>query len=276
MKNIFIIGTARGGSTLLHSMLGKSKEILTFPETHLWRKSLPLPPKLRYFYAIDKDKKGAAVTMLQSIHNQCPTKPVEQHLSWPPRPKAWSRVLLGALNSCAQLHQKNGWLEKTPQHLHFAELIRSVHSEAKFIGLVRNPKSHVAALYHASVNHKHSFQQSTVEKALNRYMSDLEMLRELQEKGIAHIAYYEDLVEQPEKTLKEICSYSGIEYSKEMLDFQDTAKQVSTASETWKKRNVGELKLVDLSNERLTKDEIARVEEAVSKIKNPILSRYGY
>ena len=45
-----------------------------------------------------------------------------------------------------------------------------------------------------------------------------------------HRLSYQDLVELPEKTLKELCQYCGIEFENSMLKFYESERAVFTAS----------------------------------------------
>ena len=56
-KAVFIIGSARSGTTLLQSMLASHPEVYSFPETHFFRGTIPKFSFLRWlkFYG-EKDK----------------------------------------------------------------------------------------------------------------------------------------------------------------------------------------------------------------------------
>lgn len=271
MKRIFLVGVARSGTTLLQSILGSHTEVYSFPESHFFRQSIPKRKILRLFHQIKESNQAYIQDFLSSIDkNQIYTR-YEGNL-W--NMNDWSKYLISLYDNLCLSEGKAIWLEKTPMHLHFIDLIQKNSPQVHFIHIIREPVANIAGLYHASITYPESFAQNTVEKAFERYINEIKISQSYQNKANHSIVYYEELVKNPASTLKVLCQDLGIEYQENMLQFSKTSKQVSFENEKWKAENKEKLQLKDKVKDRLKESEIYFLKKKLNSQKFPILKYY--
>jgi len=92
--------------------------------------------------------------------------------------------------------------------------------------------------------------------------------------GAYHEVRYEDLVERPEQELRRLCVALRIDYSPEMIHFQERAGDMISADEPWKHRNAMELEKTRIAAwaETLAPAETALVEASATAV----FTRHGY
>ena len=146
-KAVFIVGSARSGTTLLQSMLASHPEVYSFPETHFFRGTIPKFSFLRWlkFYG-EKDKEFIRQFLNRVNRNELDVKIPSTTFST----TEWVKGLLDLLDSLSQNSTEKIWVEKTPMHLYFASLIENVRQETNFIHIIRDGKDVVASLFDAS------------------------------------------------------------------------------------------------------------------------------
>lgn len=271
MKRIFIVGLARSGTTLLQSMLANDEDIFTFPESHLFRATLPKQYWLRPFKRMGEKEINHVRSFLKS--NQA------EHLFEPYsgsaiNTKAWARYLIQSIDALAEENKKSCWIEKTPMHLHFTKLILREYPETKFIQLVRNPIENIAALYQVGKDHSDHFQAVSLKKAIKRYKDETNIMLKNTKYSSVKTIYYEDLVLDTDKTLNVICTHLEVEYKPEMLNHVAKVDQIKTQEEAWKQGNTSALSLKEKAKKRLSPEAFDYLEKEVRKIKNPLITRY--
>ena len=246
LKRVFIVGTARSGTTLLQSMLGSHPEIYTLPETHFLDRAMYKEPWKRLFQIVGPRGKNNVERFLQALESSQPERdkrPLSVNLpSHTFRKKSWAREAFRLVDELCLREEKRVWVEKTPLNLRFLGLIRGVFRDARVIHMIRNPLDNIASLYEASQKHPDVFAQSTLQKCVRRWVKEyLISLWYLGRRGHFFVVY-EDLVEHPEVLLRQVCLFLGVGFHEEMLVFEGAARQVVTQEEKWKANNFGSLK----------------------------------
>ncbi len=187
---------------------------------------------------------------------------------------AWTQYFLKFIDELASEHGKEVWLEKTPMHLHYIDLIKKNCANCFFIHTQREPKANIAALYDVSKKHPGAFKQASLEKAIKRYKSDtLESQKYLGMKSHIHI-YYEDLLNIPESQTEIILQFLKLENAELLKDFQNKADSIILKDESWKENNRKEIKATDKISERLSEEEIELLEDSLRDFKPKLLERY--
>lgn len=124
------------------------------------------------------------------------------------RRRAW--LLLQRLKLELLLSGRRHLIEKTPQHVRAVERIRRMVPGARFIFIVRDGRDVIASLVKRG---------RSVEASAERWIADNE--RVLAQRGApdAIVMRYEDLVLLPERELERLCSFLGVIFSPDMLDY---------------------------------------------------------
>ncbi len=134
----FIVGCPRSGTTLLSAILNRHPQICVPPESHFYR------------YMHEQFKQGwewVQKDWPQNVHQflepMCTNywtdyapKELIEDLSYPPENEG--DLFLYLVNKYTVDKNKNLWIEKTPDHLRFADKILTQHPDARFIYIYRD------------------------------------------------------------------------------------------------------------------------------------------
>jgi hypothetical protein len=123
--------------------------------------------------------------------------------------------------------------EKTPRHILQVDEILNVYPKAKIISMFRDPR---AAAWSEIKAH---FGSPSVLVTTRRWRSYVEMHEQLH-KRLAKDQYmmlrYQDLIEEPEHRLKEICSFLGVNFEQQMLEYHQRDEEgFAEGEKSWKK-----------------------------------------
>ncbi len=232
-KRIFVVGCPRSGTTLLQAILASHPRITSFPETHFlprvvpqagWRRhlGLPSPGAGRELRRLAADS-GAAETLLGPY----PALLLRQVLA------RFVRILdQVALNRGAEY-----WLEKTPRHLAYTDLIERYVPEVRIVHIIRDPLPTVASLLHVTAQYPEEWDgRRAIEQCIERWIADVRLSMRLSFRQNHVILRYEDLVTNPTWVIRELCRKMDIPFVENMLrDFGTTARSLIRKDEPWKK-----------------------------------------
>ncbi len=215
MIPIFIGGYGRSGSTLLGAMLGSHSECLCTPES-LFKSGV-----IRSLKNWDNEK----------INIDHAVKKIQRN--W--RFKPWGLNLRTALSSQATsirtykdlieaivsaYGRKVGreswsyWVDHTPANIKHTEMLLTLFPVSKLIHLVRDGRAVAASVMPLD------WGPNTIDKAINVWQERVEQGIEVEKKWGSDTVLrvmYEDLVSEPSRTLKSICSFLGLEFQEKML-----------------------------------------------------------
>ena len=219
---IFIIGTQRSGTTLLRLILNTHSQI-AIPE-----ESTFLMPVLKKKY-LQKVISGESLNSLinyLSLNNQFKLWNYDNsgfisQLSQ--RDKISLKELISDIfSSYCRSKGKNIWGDKTPSFFRKIGILRSLFPDAKFIHIVRDGRDVFDSWRRVDPTKNNvsvvaldwSYKLSRIEKSFRKIS-----------KGNKMVIRYEDLLEYPEKTVKALCSFIGVEYESNMLNFYRTSHE---------------------------------------------------
>lgn len=127
--------------------------------------------------------------------------------------ETWSYVykeykyILPTLLKEAKTRKESVFLEKTPKHIYHVNRIQEDY-DPDFIFCIRNGYDVIASL---------EKRYNDFDKAYDRYIKDTQETIKHESKGL--IVKYEDLIEDPSSTLKDICTHIRLPYEKNMLNY---------------------------------------------------------
>ncbi|NBX80935.1 MAG: sulfotransferase [Flavobacteriales bacterium] len=212
---------SRSGTTLLLSILNVNQQTLCIPEI----------PISVYGYSKYKNKTNFSSNdariwiELKSKINPIRQIGVDESLLKTSIEQAnnYNEYLLSVYASIKFPDKKNEQaftriIDKDHIHTFQTQLLKTIFPKAKYILLVRNPLAFVNSSIEHADNKKLTqsiFYYAAVWKA---YASEILKLISSADKEKYLLVQYEDLVSEPEKTLKVICSHLEMEFSPEMLN----------------------------------------------------------
>ncbi|QHS23488.1 sulfotransferase [Virgibacillus sp. MSP4-1] len=255
MNRIFIVGCARSGTTLLQSMLASHPQLVGFTESHFFDKNFHnlltndkvYLPKMelknnivKFFYDnnIDED-------LIKQIQENRKLRTAG----------SWTKDFIHVLDQYSERNNFEGWIEKTPPHLHHLNFINNMVQNVKFIHILRDGKNVVASMHEVANKHPEVWGKRTLEDCVERWNNDLQISLEWIRNKDNHIGIrYEELLESPEYILNILCNFIGIEYDSHMLNYRNATKDLVRKHEVWKSENFSSMKKTNrydkLSNDK--------------------------
>lgn len=234
-KRLFVVGCPRSGTTLLQCLLAAHPQIASFPESHFllgtsrtrrgrWMRKLRLvSPEMR----ID-------LTKFLS-HVRCP----EAKLLFPRH-----MILLGSftkqfvilLDRLTLAQGKNIWIEKTPGHLYYIDDLERYIPSAKFIHLIRNGVDVVASLYEVTNQYPNNWGgKYGIDECIHTWNHCIQLSLQHLTKQNHMVIDYEQLIAEPENSLRILCKAIEIPFKDTMLtNYQDVTKDLIIKHEVWK------------------------------------------
>ena len=218
MKMVFIVGIGRSGTSLLQSMLGAHPEITALVETSFLRRYIITGESSVVGLSNDKkiDRNPVLRRALQS-----------DRLTVPDFIDAYRNSLKG--------HCTSHILDKDPRLVESIPQLYKLFPDCRIIHIVRDPRDVLASKKKADWSSNRSLLNYLIVSRL-QLTSALDAEKTYQ----IHTLKYEDLLENSERELRNICRYIGIEFSADSLDYVNTAKQLTSDEElAWKKETFG-------------------------------------
>lgn len=210
----FIVGSSRSGSTLLRLMLTSHSRIAIPPET--WY-LIALLEKLPFDRPLRESEIGAAISMMTS------------HYTWPDLGLEAAEFRRRAAESSAvrlrdlvemvyrwhmQVQGKSRWGDKTPAYIGIVPALAAMFGDAKFIHLIRDGRDVTKSFQ------RQGWGGPWMHGCAMEWLRAVELDRKLGKTALnARIlrVHYEDLVLQPQATLRGICAFIDERFEDRML-----------------------------------------------------------
>jgi len=222
-KPIFVIGCERSGTTLLMTMLGCHPRIAVPEVGWLWPRFYP------YLYSYgdlnrEENLRTLADEMLFGLNYPLwgmklnPRTAVDEILA-DLRERSFAGIYCAMHERFAREQGKPRWGQKTPHNLFFVGPIKEAFPQAQFIYITRDGRDVAAEYIESAFGLKHVYTCANYWKLCQNFVKPW---REKLGPADWMDVKYEDLVREPEKTLRQICEFLGEEYAPSMLEFYKT------------------------------------------------------
>ena len=233
---IFIVGCGRSGTSLLAKILGNHKNIYWIEnETHFFRDIKPKVYSICNYYERQKDFKKLALSILtifqegiwntySNIQNGNFSMETVQEYNEIKKMNEFREFYnkTDVFNLCVNFltirKNKNRWLEKSPGHIRTVSQILKAYPQAKIITVYRDPR----AVY-CSWKYSDFFKDSAMKNIIvfiliwtTAVKIGKSLSKELPTQY--HQLRYEDLITDPQKNIKAICSFINESYQAAMLE----------------------------------------------------------
>lgn len=113
----------------------------------------------------------------------------------------------------ARKEGKRRWAEKTPNNIFCARRFLEFYPEGRFIHMLRNGRDVCLSLIDR--------RNTPPAVALTRWILSIEAARDIRGHERCYEVRYENLVTDPEQTLRDLFAWLGMEYTDEVLDFHE-------------------------------------------------------
>lgn len=218
MKRIFLVGAPRSGTTMLQSLLASHPSLISFPETKFFHYLLyePLsqsfPDRVKNFF-IDEIKRPELLNNFSGDQSDL------EKANW----------FIKILDNLAEEQDKSIWLEKTPEHLHFIDYLENLLPDALFIHILRNGIDVIASMYEASRKSPEAWGgRWDLDFCIKRWQEAISISNQYVEKDNHILIKYEQILENPKRSLSKICKFIQIDFDNLMLiNYKKTARKLS-------------------------------------------------
>lgn len=226
----FIIGVGRSGTSLLQSILSSHSNICLPPETGFVRQNILAWHKQEECTTADlKSINGKLSRVIPEIEHKLPTRHSDELY-----------FFKTVLKLYRNKKSKDKMGDKDPRLIEFIDAVSKLFPDAKFIHLIRDPRDVLLS--------KRNAEWSKDKPGWYHIFANYIQLKigEWQGKKLPKGKYllltYEELLNNPEISIKKACSFLGVEFEESMLSFQDKAKElVSEDEKQWKQETMGPL-----------------------------------
>ena len=272
MKRIFIVGIPCAGNRLLEKYWALHPGIRLFSESQLFEKTIHLRRFLRIIHSVDHEDREFVSDYLTRIGKE---ELFEPYAGGRGKLGTWVQYLLHTLDRVAESDGKPCWVEQTPRHLYYVNLLDRFSEDAHFIHIIRHPLTNIAALHEASKEDPVHFKQFTLEKAIKRYRRETRLTEDLMALPNHRLVYFEDLIDRPAEVMTTLFEEVGCSIpttaSGSLMDIPVTGSTLDrpTSEVVMSLREKQDVK------GHLTEAEITWLETEVRQLHTPFLRRYA-
>lgn len=206
---IFLVSQPRSGSTLLQVLLSGSPDIATSSEP--WIALHPVFAMREQGLQSVYDSEIAKNALLDFLNESGAGKDFFNDQV--------GLFLTSFYWKAIEQQGKNYFLDKTPRYYHIIDELAEIFPTAKFIILFRNPLSVLHSILKTWV--KDDF-ASIINFFEDLWIAPFKLINFVNKHpGKSFYVKYEDLVSNPENVLKGICRFIGIEFTNNMLEYEE-------------------------------------------------------
>ena len=260
---VFLVGAPRSGTTWLQIMLSRHPDVSTCQETHLF--SSFLAALQAHWRSYEKSRRGVG---LQAAISRDRFIELQRH---------FAVSVLDSIGTTETI------LEKTPAHITVIDDIREVLPGARFIHIVRDPRSVAASLAAAGKDWGRNWASTNAVRNARRWVANVTAGLQLRDDDpwVYHELRYEDLLEEPARHLAQVLAWMGIDPS------EDFCAKVAEESRIENIRQSGAQNAWDLTKEPQgffrkgradgwKEDLSGRDVAAVESVAGPLMEQLGY
>ena len=212
MKSVFIAGCGRSGTTLLGAMLGAHSDCICTPESQF---------KVDVFEYLTSAEGpvidiSAALNMIRNhwrfrIWDLSLGADPPQEVTSYPELMEWIVKMFG---QGVGRPNSNIWIDHTPGNRKYVNILFDLFPESKMIHIVRDGRAVAASIMPLD------WGASTIDRAAHFWQSKVSqgLAAESYSKDRVVRVNYEELVLEPEETLRKLCLFIGIEYEPAMIE----------------------------------------------------------
>ncbi|MEX0660703.1 MAG: sulfotransferase [Candidatus Woykebacteria bacterium] len=211
---IFIGGCPRSGTTMLGAMLGTADEAMTTPESH-FKQTILLKSLINTEKGINSQK------FVQTLKNSFRFKIWDIDIpsfNFPNHMKAadYQNFLYALVDTYSIKHNSQKWvtwIDHTPQNFQEGATLLKTFPNAKFIHIIRDPRAIFSSVI--NVDWGPVIAEETAIWWSHKISYALAFQHRYPDKCL--LVRYEDIVQNTEESLVEICDFTGLHYRSEMI-----------------------------------------------------------
>jgi len=236
---VFIVGYPRSGTTLFQSLLATQPGLVTFPETHFFsivRNAMVVENDRISPSCLDRVFAHIRQRVEFSIQAETHARQTAASIGLSPK-MLFETMVIDILSGRIPTEKISGlrWLEKTPDHIHFLDVILRFYPAARIICVLRDPEQAILSR-RQHFRFKREFEWP-IERHAREWLRGIRSVSDLKrrEPEAVHILRLEDLSRNPRAAISETCQFLGIEFDPNALaEYREKAESLTYPWETWK------------------------------------------
>lgn len=260
-KWIFIGGAPRSGTSLLQAIMNKHSECVSPPESHILETFIYAATTKTIKDFSNREKLVGQLKKDKWIHRLSiePQQIVEQLTPDAPMMDIFKLYMM----QYAAGFKKQTMVDGSPINIWFLKKLKEDFPGCYILHIVRDPRDVILSTMQADYNAKFNFPPFLIARQfMTGYRNAITFSPDYGDHYLK--IYYEDLVTNPEKVIREICDTVKIDFQQSMMEFNKNSEKVYSSEETWKKNlakpfiknNFGKWK-TDMKQEDLIAAELA-------------------
>lgn len=232
---VLIIGTERSGSNLLRLILNAHSEITVPHPPHIVSYFSPLEPlygDLTEQRNFERLVDHVATHVRRHIH-PWPSPLDREALLRDAQPKDALGLYLAINDQHLAATGKKIWGCKSTFMIHHARRVLSERPSARFLWLVRDPRDVALSSRRSVFNPYHPYY--TARLWAHQQQLGLALAQECGERTMLRV-HYENLIREPEPTVRQICAFIGVPFEPAVLEYFRTrdARLTARLSQDWR------------------------------------------
>lgn len=272
---VFLVGCPRSGTTILQQCISSHSRIASFPETDFFAKLIGRREGalLARCNRVNSERRQRAWDKMERVFGKA---------SIPSETGSGSRldrtvsVYKDFLDSIACSRGCDIWLEKTPRHFRYVDIIERAIPASVFIHVVRDGRAVVGSIVDRAIRYPERFgEERNAEDAARLWNEALHKTAERARKSGDLVIHHDEFMEKPEHVLANVCKWLGVTYESTMISEGD-GESIIEPEESWKDLvQLGVMNVKDKFQEVLTEPEQNRVSRILDWSTYRYLQRVG-
>ena len=234
---IFVTGASRSGTTMLSRVLGNADAVLPLNELHFFGGLVPVEESSTPM-ASERASKVVAMTLARVARDIWVKEPTDQEWMSARRIVAeladedvtgnelFARTMADVLRDSSAIRV----CEQTPRNIYYARHLLSAYPNAKVVHVVRDPRAVLASQKDRYKIRKLGGKNVPVSEVIRLWLnyhpfsmmklwrSATQEAQSLQGEERFQVVRYEDLIGDPQATLKTVCAKLDLEFKDEMMN----------------------------------------------------------
>ena len=217
-RRIFVVGCPRSGTTVVQAALAARGNLLTLPETHFFRHLLGA---LEDWMTADFDRchrrwSSRLLCARARMHRELngaldgvlKDRPLSHHWSG----RGYAAEFFRRLDEEAAARRHAGWLEKTPEHFAYIDMIGALCPDARFVHVMRAGEDVVASAIDAEMRYadRGAFGGGAA-YWVRHWNRAMETHLRCAGRPAHHVVCHEDLVREPDAVLGRLLAFAGLD-----------------------------------------------------------------
>lgn len=240
-RSVVVGGVGRSGTSLVQAMLHAHRDVVFLPETHFFRRYVgPLLRRIR----VERAGVEGFAGMLEQDEQFARAGIAAQELLAPFAEGSASFEPGGAYLRLLRLHRQRHEArvvgDKDPRIIDFLPVLDRVFPDIRVVHVVRDPRDVLLSRREAAWSRARSDWSHLLAYRAQMLRAKRTGPRVFADRYLE--VRYEDLLQEPDRTLAELCQHVDLEFDPAMMSFSDEAKDLVGDDEwQWKKETTGPL-----------------------------------